>query len=88
MRVFFKSALCYNTFFKLFSGVANNSKATKIKEYGDRFEGDSQSIYSARGWQFDRNSPYSGSPFASIDAIPGFDEDGLPSDPRPADTHV
>ena len=68
-----------------FSGVVNTSKATKFKEYG--FENESMSVYSARGWQFDRESPYSGSPFASIDAIPGFDEDGLPSDARP-DTRV
>ena len=66
------------------SGVVNTSKTTKFKEYG--FE--NESVYSARGWQFDRDSPYSGSPFASIEAIPGFDEDGLPSDARPTDTRV
>ena len=68
-----------------FSGVANQSSTTKFKEYG---LDERESVYSARGWQFDRQSPYSGSPFASIDAIPGFDEDGLPSDNRAIDTNV
>ena len=36
--------------------------------------------YSPDGWKFDRDSPYGGSPFSGIDGIPGFDEDGLPSD--------
>ena len=35
--------------------------------------------YSSDAWKFDRDSPYSGSPFTGIDGIPGFDEDGLPS---------
>ena len=41
-----------------------------------------RSVYSGHsdgGWQFDRNSPYTGSPFSEIDGIPGFDADGLPS---------
>ena len=41
-----------------------------------------RSVYSGQsngGWQFDRDSPYTGSPFSGIDGIPGFDDDGLPS---------
>ena len=84
MHAFVLVAFFCNTFFEnCFSGVANNSSTTKEK---DHYRFDAESIYSARGWQFDRNSPYSGSPFASIDAIPGFDEDGLPSDPRSGDS--
>ena len=43
-------------------------------------EGSIDSIYSARGWQFERNSPYAGSAFSGIDGIPGLDEDGLPAE--------
>ena len=37
------------------------------------------SLESSTGWAFDQDSAYMGSPFESIEGIPGFDEDGLPS---------
>ena len=75
-----------NYVFIHFSGVVNTSGKSKFKSY--EFDTRPDSIYSARGWEFERDSPYHGSPFASIDAIPGFDEDGLPSEVRPTDTRV
>ena len=53
------------------------------KEQGKvRGMGWKRSVYSGHsdgGWQFNRDSPYTGSPFSAIDGIPGFDDDGLPS---------
>ena len=31
-------------------------------------------------WQFDRDAPYTGSAFAGAERIPGFDDDGLPTE--------
>ena len=68
------------------------SHATKFKQ--DRYKYrdnnfDLRSMHSSRGgWEFDRASPYSGSPFASIDAIPGFDEDGLPYENPAVNTQI
>ena len=67
--------------FRIFSLVVRKP-SMEAQEYRVRSkqEGSIDSIYSARGWQFERNSPYAGSPFSGIDGIPGFDEDGLPAE--------
>lgn len=68
-------------------GVLRGDK-TSLQSRGDYSDYDTRSVFTPRGWEFDRASPYSGSPFASIDAIPGFDEDGLPSENPVRDTHI
>ena len=69
---------CYFSYFSL---VVRNPPV-EAQEYRVRSkqEGSIDSIYSARGWQFERNSPYAGSAFSGIDGIPGLDEDGLPAE--------
>ena len=67
--------------FKCFSCVTNWKKtqgkydATKGRKRESTF-----SRYPSEGWQFERDSPYQESFNLGVDAIPGFDEDGLPTD--------
>ncbi|XP_028416182.1 uncharacterized protein LOC114539806 [Dendronephthya gigantea] len=56
-----------------------NNQAKYKTGGGERWES-TLSRYSSGGWQFDRDSPYHGSSYPSVEAIPGFDEDGLPVD--------
>ena len=66
-------------FFEYFSLVLRRPKSA-ARKYNVHRGSDKSLSFSSGGWKFDRDSPYTGSPFFGIDGIPGFDEDGLPSE--------